>query len=128
MFDNGSANEICEKVYGIKKPDFSDLNMILSSQLNSLLYPTLGNSGVRNFKPLHDVTELLLLDPAFKFINLKFVPQMPLESKSFSVESWEALESRVVQMMLGGSIEAKINWRIKTHSGKLVISNPKRTP
>lgn len=41
---------------------------------------------------------------------------MPEHSKSFSVESWEALEGRIYQMLISNSIEAEINWRIKSHS------------
>ena len=118
MFDNGSASTICEKVYGIKKPDFSDLNAILSAQLNSFLFPTVSPQGKRSFRPLPDTAEHLFADPRFKFGYVKYVPQMPKESKSFSVESWDALESRVVQMQLAGSTEAEINWRIKSLSGK----------
>ena len=111
-------------MYGIKKPDFTDLNFILSAQLNSFLFPTVGaaeNIGKRSFKPMVDTTELLFADPQFKFGTVKYVPQMPKESKSFSVESWDALESRVVQMQLAGSTEAEINWRIKSHSRKNLL-------
>lgn len=91
--------------------------MILSAQLNSFLFPTIAPaSGRRSFKPLYDTTEFLFSDIAYKFASLKYVPQMPFESKNFSVESWEALESRVVQMQLGGSTEAEINWKIKMHT------------
>lgn len=109
-------------MYGIKKPDFSDLNAILSAQINSFLFPTVGQTGKRSFKPLQDTAEHLFADPRFKFGHVKYVPQMPKESKTFSVESWDALESRVVQMQLAGSTEAEINWRIRTHSSRTFIN------
>lgn len=121
VFDNGSASTTCSKVYGIKKPDFQDLNMILAAQLNAFLFPTISpGSGRRSFRPLLDTTELLFSDIRFKFASTKYVPQMPAESKNFSVESWEALESRAAQMQLCGSTEAEINWKIHVHSGRLV--------
>lgn len=124
VFDNGSANSICQKVYGIKKPDFHDLNKILSAQLTSMLFPTTSlQGGSRTFKPLADTAENLFFDTQYKFASVKYVPQMPLSSKSFSVESWDALESRVVQMTMGGSIEAEINWRIKSHTRKMLLQN-----
>jgi hypothetical protein len=95
-----------------------DLNSILAAQLASLFFPTVSPSGKRSYKPLSDTTELLLADPRYKFLGLKYVPQMPRASKAFSIESWEALESRVIQMQLGGSIEAEINWRLKANSRK----------
>ena len=47
---------------------------------------------------------------------------MPHESRSFSVESWEALESRLVQMQLGGTTEAEIDWRVNVHSDRALRS------
>lgn len=121
IFDNGSANSICNKVYGIKKPDFSDLNFVLSAQLSSFFFPTLGPHGRRSFKPLTDSSQLLVSDSRYKFAGLKYVPQMPQESRTFSVESWEALEGRAVQMQLGGTTEAEINWRVNVHSGRVSL-------
>lgn len=107
-------------MYGISKPDFADLNSILAAQLASLFFPTIGPTGKRSFKPLGDTSELLLADSRYKFLGLKYVPQMPKASKAFSIESWEALESRVVQMQLGGSIEAEINWRLKSSTRRFI--------
>ena len=42
LFDNSQASKICEKVYGVKKPDFKEMNDILSVQLMSMMYPTIG--------------------------------------------------------------------------------------
>ena len=30
LFDNSQASKICEKVYGVKRPDFKEMNDILS--------------------------------------------------------------------------------------------------
>ena len=75
----------------------------------------------KSFQPLNDTVNFLLRDPHFKLLGLRYVPQMPEHSKSFSVESWSALEKRIYQMMLGASTEANINWRLNSRSSNLAF-------
>lgn len=70
---------------------------------------------------MYDTNTMLFSNIKLKLGSLKYVPQMPLQSRTFSVESWDALENRVVQMQIGGSTEAEINWRVKTFSSKIYV-------
>jgi len=102
-------------VYNIKQPDFHDLNSILSNQIASFLFPTItrksSESGVlkKSFYPFEDTVLHLLRQPEYKLLGIRYVPQMPEQSKSFSVESWAALEKRLSMMLIGASTEASIN-------------------
>ena len=41
---------------------------------------------------------------------------MPANSKSFSNDSWNALEKRIAQLLITEGSEAKINWSVKPGS------------
>lgn len=66
LFQNSHVSEICKSVYNIKDPDFKDLNMILSNQIASFLFPTIprksSQSGAlsKSFSPFEDTILHLL--------------------------------------------------------------------
>jgi tubulin delta len=66
LFQNNHISQICKSVYNIKDPDFKDLNMILSNQIASFLFPTIprksSQTGVlqKSFSPFEDTILHLL--------------------------------------------------------------------
>lgn len=124
IFDNECLVNHAKELLHVNRPDFSDLNKILSDQIASVLFPALGTGSLSSppkllasshlvqYKLIETIVSNLLFDPDYKLLSLKTIPQVSDKARDFTVESWSALESRIIQMITGRYFEYNIKWNM----------------
>jgi len=119
VFQNDDVLNICEKLLDIKKPDFHSMNKVISHMLKSVLLPTTitQHYTTTNYL-LQEIKRNLLLDPTYKLLNIKSVPQVSQKSKSFTCDTWDGITKRLSQMVLSNSNESLVDWNIKPGSDR----------
>ena len=115
---NDQVLRICQQLLNCKRPSYSQLNSVIAQQMVSILYPS-SNTESRlcslwqNYNPLRQITDTVCSQEQFKLLQLLQIPQCSLASRNFSADLWEGLSTRLKQMVLTNSSEAKINWSVK---------------
>lgn len=121
IFDNENLVNHAKEMHHVDRPNFSDLNRVLSDQITSVLFPALGpstspvshySSQLLSYKLIETIASDLLFDPDFKLLSLKTIPQVSDKAKGFTAESWSALENRIIQMSNGRFSEYNVKWNI----------------
>eukprot|EP00347_Sterkiella_histriomuscorum_P002279 403368766 len=125
---------ICREILKNKRPSYKTMNTVIAQQLLSVMFPfsnttqdkaQLWSGGQANI--MSEITKQLCVQPQYKILSLKSIPQCDNKTIEFNSDLWEGMIQRIRQMVITNGNENKINWSIKaenpnTYSQKFIKS------
>ena len=131
---NDHLHQVGSKCLRLKEVSFNDLNKIASHAIASILQPaspstnrsfTVPDSLMYQYCSLSDLCLQLTPHPAYRFLSVKTVPQIPDKSHAYTTDLWPGLLKRLKQMLITNSAtDEGMDWSLKPHPiGEKSIAN-----
>ena len=108
------------KLHKNSRPSFKDMNTLIAQSVLSVFFPAANTpqSKLSLWSPsansLSNVLSTLCPNPAYKFLQLRSIPQCDKRTRDYNADLWNELLQRMRQMVVSNSSEHLVNWTPQT--------------